>query len=424
MKKKLNLNCILLFVILFIPSISVAYRGIERGTEPEEIYISSRWYATFQCGYYGLYYSTNNGEDIELKYYTPNPFAPDSINLELPHLISDMTPGVLYCRTSEPYLWISNNNGENWEFVESPGSSGSYTSGCTPGEIYKNCTDYQGTLYRSIDYGENFEVANDSAKYIMEVGVQEGELYGIDGSCIEGFKIHYSNDYGETFTQQCILDSIIPVVANPYPALSRGTEQGELYLITWDSLYRYYIYRSTDYGQTFEFQYQSEYIDTYTWIVYYTAGREPGSFYVMMYSYDDLGFGTYLKIFYSNDYAETFIEYFHHLTEDYFVSVENQLINKPSQEITLNNFPNPFNPETTIYYELPLNIENPTIEIFNIKGEKVKSIYTFPNGSLGTRSAVWDGTDNYLKPVSSGVYLYRVKSDNFVSKPNKMILLK
>ena len=230
MKKRLNLNCLLLFVILFIPSISVAYKGIEQGSEPGEIYISSRWYATFQCGYYGLYYSTNNGEDIELKYYTPNPFAPDSINLSHPYLISDMTPGVLYCRTSEPDLWISNNYGENWEFVEIPGTSGRYTSGCTPGEIYKNCTDYQGTLYRSIDYGENFEVVNDSAKYIMEVGVQEGELYGIDGSYIEGFKIHYSNDYGETFTQQCILDSIIPVVANPYPTLSRGTEQGELYL--------------------------------------------------------------------------------------------------------------------------------------------------------------------------------------------------
>ncbi|NQV17984.1 MAG: T9SS type A sorting domain-containing protein [Armatimonadetes bacterium] len=419
MKKKINLNCLLLFVILFIPSISVAYKGIERGTEPEEIYISSRWYATFQCGYYGLYYSTNNGEDIELKYYTPNPFAPDSINLDRPHLISDMTPGVLYCRTSEPYLWISNNYGENWEFVEVYGAS-MYNAGCVEGEIYRR---YVG-LSRSDDYGSNFELVIDSLCMVTEIGISPGELYGINGNYIEGFKIHYRNDYGGTFTQQCILDSIIPVVANPYPTLSRGTEQGELYLITWDSLYRYYIYRSTDYGQTFEFQYQSEYINTYMWLVYYTAGREPGSFYVMMYSYDDLGFGTYLKIFYSNDYAETFTEYFHHLTEDYFVSVEDQPINQPSQEITLNNFPNPFNPETTIHYQLPFNIENPVIEIFNIKGEKVKSIYTFPNGSLGTRSVVWDGTDNYRNQVSSGVYLYRVKSDNFVSKPNKMILLK
>ncbi len=420
MKKKLNLNCLLLFLILLIPSISVAYRGIERGTEPEEIYISSHWYATFQCGYYGLYYSTNNGEDIELKYYTPNPFAPDSIDLSHPSLISGASPGVLYCNEllNSYLLWRSYNYGESWEFVDVYAAS-RYNAGCVEGEIYRRDVG----LSRSDDYGSNFELVIDSLGMVTEIGISPGELYGINGSCIEGFKIHYRNDYGETFTQQCIIDSIIPVVANPYPALSRGTEQGELYLITWDSLYRYYIYRSTDYGQTFEFQYQSEYIDMYMWSVYYTAGREPGSFYVMMYSYDDLGFGTYLKIFYSNDYAETFIEYFHHLTEDYFVSVEDQPINQPSQENTINNYPNPFNPETTIYYELPLNIENPTIEIFNIKGKKVKSIYTFPNGSLGTRSVVWDGTDKNNQPVSSGIYFYKLIIGND-GLTKKMLLLR
>ena len=90
----------------------------------------------------------------------------------------------------------------------------------------------------------------------------------------------------------------------------------------------------------------------------------------------------------------------------------------------LTNYPNPFNPVTTISYNLPVNVANPVIEIFNIKGEKVKSIYTFPNGSLGTRSVVWDGTDNYRNQVASGVYLYRVKSDEGVLISKKMLLLK
>ncbi len=90
----------------------------------------------------------------------------------------------------------------------------------------------------------------------------------------------------------------------------------------------------------------------------------------------------------------------------------------------LQNYPNPFNPITTISYDLPITIANPVIEIFNIKGEKVKELCAFPNGGLGTRSVVWDGTNNYQNQVSSGVYLYRLKSDDFVSKTKKMILLK
>jgi hypothetical protein len=349
-----------------------------------------------------------------------------------PYLISDVSPGVLYCNEMYPsyLLWISYNYGENWEFVDNPGTTGRYTSGCTPGEIYKNCTDYQGTLYRSIDYGENFEVVNDSAKYILEVGVQAGELYGIDGSYAEDrFTIHYSSDYGYSFPIEIDIDSTIAgeQIAGFYPTLSRGTIPGEVYLTTWHLPCNYYIYRSTDYGQTFELQYQSEYINIYSWWVYYTAGREPGSFYIMMHSYDDLGIGTYLRIFYSNDYAETFTEYFHHLTEDYFVSVDDQPINQPSQEITLNNFPNPFNPETTISYDLPVNIENPVIEIFNIKGEKIRQ-YSIVNpsnaGQVFQSSIVWDGADQHNKQVSSGVYLYRIKSNEGVLISNKMLLLR
>jgi hypothetical protein len=103
--------------------------------------------------------------------------------------------------------------------------------------------------------------------------------------------------------------------------------------------------------------------------------------------------------------------------------------------IKLMNYPNPFNPAvagagrspgTTISYDLPVSIVNSVIEIFNIKGEKIKTLCAFPNPDLsgGTRSVVWDGTDQYRNPVSSGVYMYKLKSDDFVSKTSKMPLLK
>jgi hypothetical protein len=92
----------------------------------------------------------------------------------------------------------------------------------------------------------------------------------------------------------------------------------------------------------------------------------------------------------------------------------------------LKNYPNPFNPVTTISYNLPVNIANPVIEIFNVKGEKIKSLCAFSNPDLsgGTRCVVWDGTDNYQNQVSSGVYLYRIKSDEGVLMSKKMLLLK
>jgi hypothetical protein len=95
-----------------------------------------------------------------------------------------------------------------------------------------------------------------------------------------------------------------------------------------------------------------------------------------------------------------------------------------TQDSNIFAYPNPFNPVTTISYDLPVNIENPVIEIFNIKGEKVKSLCAFPNGSLGTRSVVWDGTDQYRKQVASGVYLYMIRTDKGVLLSKKMLLLK
>ncbi|MDO9577754.1 MAG: T9SS type A sorting domain-containing protein [Candidatus Cloacimonadales bacterium] len=100
----------------------------------------------------------------------------------------------------------------------------------------------------------------------------------------------------------------------------------------------------------------------------------------------------------------------------------------------LSNYPNPFNPSTTIRFETTNLHELPRIEIYNLKGQKVK-VFTFPNGSLGTseqnlqiiqspnHQIVWDGTDQTGKPVSSGIYFVRVKAGEMEAS-RKMLLLK
>lgn len=111
-------------------------------------------------------------------------------------------------------------------------------------------------------------------------------------------------------------------------------------------------------------------------------------------------------------------------TDEYgIVPVLNNTITKIDNAI-LSCFPNPFNPSTTICYNLPDNIEKPIIEIYNIRGQKIRTFNCYPELVEGQSSIIWDGTDQYRKNVSSGIYLYRIKSDRFVSKAKKMLLLK
>jgi len=110
--------------------------------------------------------------------------------------------------------------------------------------------------------------------------------------------------------------------------------------------------------------------------------------------------------------------------EDIFVaklgnetSFENEIIELNS--ISLSNYPNPFNPTTMIYFETTNLHENSRIEIFNIKGQKVKQF----SDIRGQHSVVWNGKDDKGKSVSSGIYFYRLESGDF-SEIKKMILLR
>lgn len=87
----------------------------------------------------------------------------------------------------------------------------------------------------------------------------------------------------------------------------------------------------------------------------------------------------------------------------------------------LSNYPNPFNPVTNIAFSIK-EAGNVTLEIYNLRGQLVKTLINEAK-ETGEYTASWNGTDNSNKPVSSGVYLYRMKSDNYVST-RKMILIK
>jgi hypothetical protein len=85
------------------------------------------------------------------------------------------------------------------------------------------------------------------------------------------------------------------------------------------------------------------------------------------------------------------------------------------------NVPNPFNPVTTIQYELP-EAAHVRIDVFNLAGRLVKTVVD--EGQVpGYKSAVWDGTNTDGQKVASGVYLYRMQAGSYVSQKT-MVLLK
>jgi len=85
------------------------------------------------------------------------------------------------------------------------------------------------------------------------------------------------------------------------------------------------------------------------------------------------------------------------------------------------NYPNPFNPGTTIEYDLPRQA-SVEIVVYNIAGQKVRTLVN-GNISAGQHAAVWDGRDAGGSRVSSGIYIYRITAGDFV-RSRKMLLLK
>lgn len=106
-----------------------------------------------------------------------------------------------------------------------------------------------------------------------------------------------------------------------------------------------------------------------------------------------------------------------------FASVPGQnenLTSLPDNFDLKQNYPNPFNPATTIKFDMP-SAGNMSLKIFNLLGQEIKTLID-TKMQAGRHAITWDGTDNLGRNVSSGVYLYQMKTENF-QKTRKMILL-
>ena len=102
-----------------------------------------------------------------------------------------------------------------------------------------------------------------------------------------------------------------------------------------------------------------------------------------------------------------------------YLDIVNETI--PESFTVFSAFPNPFNPFTTISYMIP-NDGFVDVTIFDMMGREIKNLVSSKQ-SNGYKSIRWDATNNQNQAVTAGVYLYKIKYENFVNT-RKMILLK
>ncbi len=188
-------------------------------------------------------------------------------------------------------------------------------------------------------------------------------------------------------------------VTLPPPTNAAASSAGTNIMIQWDapnrSLESYTIYRDdlTDpvaTGVTNNF-YVHENVPTGNYIYYVTAVYSGG---------------------YESDYSNAAIIEGH---------VDANGILVPTVTELSGNYPNPFNPETQIKFSLK-EAANVTLNIYNLKGQKMR---TLVDGELSAayHTITWDGRDDNNNNVSSGVYFYKMRTEEYNST-KKMILMK
>jgi len=94
----------------------------------------------------------------------------------------------------------------------------------------------------------------------------------------------------------------------------------------------------------------------------------------------------------------------------------------PAQLTLHQNRPNPFNPTTTIDYEVPAGAGRVTLRVYDVSGRLVRTLVD-SRQPAGPATATWDGRDNDGAPASSGVYFYKLSAGE-VRETRRMVLLK
>ncbi|MDO9577022.1 MAG: T9SS type A sorting domain-containing protein [Candidatus Cloacimonadales bacterium] len=476
---------ILIFFLLFITTLAFADTSITRGPAVGEIY-----YIGPTVTGQGIYHSTDFGETATCMDSTLN------TNIPFMNINADLTPGVIYGTTMGEALYISYDYGQQGSWNLRNSGITYIHSGRNEGQIYKTITrhseDYGNTFINhsyngyfgsfktseidnedNVGYALVYEYGNTDTLWLLisydefenlEIqhvfdgsflgyyisltrGFDDGELYLNIYHLQYGKMLYYSNDYGISWEFKS------------YPmgcTIVGGRQPGELYMLVGYSqlmgeIKHTYIYHSMDYGETFEiyhpFSYGSEpyyanfaatplegnapltvqftdtssgdYLEGWEWD-FQNDGVIDSYEQNPQYTYQDTGYySVKLKIFYGTLEDGFMKNNYIHVTSGN--GIDNEELPVPNCE--LSNYPNPFNPSTMILFNLPEDFSGQAdLSIYNLKGQKIKTLSNLQITQSPDHQIVWNGTDQTGQPVSSGIYFYKLSLEH--SPIKKMILMK
>jgi hypothetical protein len=104
----------------------------------------------------------------------------------------------------------------------------------------------------------------------------------------------------------------------------------------------------------------------------------------------------------------------------YFANTPGATPPAPPASLTLTNYPNPFNPVTTVSYTLPAAGQT-KIEVFNVRGQLVKTLID-GNQAPGAYTVIWNGSTDDGNHAASGVYFIRLQSGSQVVYHKTMLM--
>ncbi len=288
------------------------------------------------------------------------------------------------------HIYKSTENGNSWNIVLSTNSNEIFNDFIeTSGGLFAASQHYmgEGGLYRSLDQGDNWELIGLNYHFLSSLAENSnGELFaGSRGHYTQAIGgVYRSSDNGETWETLTNQLYVTDMVIDSQDRIFVGCNE-----------YTGFVWMSEDNGETWN-QLESQ-IMTTAEIKYLTITEDD---YLFAISYGDYPINKVYR------------------------SLESTKLNENTIKINsfeLSNFPNPFNPITTISFNLiDEHKKSIKLEIFNLKGQKIKEFLIRDNQS----SITWDGTNQKNNPVSSGVYLYKIKADNKIQAVNKCLLLK
>ena len=213
--------------------------------------------------------------------------------------------------------------------------------------------------------------------------------------CGDYLCMRYSSDYSET--KLYTLDDPI----NPEYSFRLEVPATN----SWPEIYDNILFSKTN-NVGFVYDLNESKNDTLHYIEYF-----PGLFWMYDYDFYDTNDKHYLFVTEQSSIGVYEFNY------SYGIDDEPEIVNE-----SIICSPNPFSTSTTISFELKSNPHNPSeIKIYNVKGQLIKTVNSFPNRGLGTREVVWDGKNEQGKEVKSGVYLYKMgDEDGFIGKVVKL----